>query len=336
MTILALNTAVPKYSLSQEKFTSVSSKHLDQQKASLLERITAATHIEKRHTIFPNFCPTALNHTQQRNLLYKEEAPLLAEQACKPIVTNPEEITHVISVSCTGMFAPGIEFLLIDRLGLSPHVERLGINFMGCFGAFKGLSVANAIAKENPKHRVLLVCTELCSLHFQDDSAPDTLISNSLFADGAAAAIIGTDENPLLEIHNHASEALSNTLDHMTWETGNFGYEMRLSAEVPHFVEQKILPFVTRLTNGQDNTAWAVHPGGKAILEAVTRACQLDPTSLSASWNILKNYGNMSSPTFLFVLEELLKQRPNKEWITGLGFGPGLSFEGMLFKYVAR
>lgn len=354
-TILALATEVPKTILTQERFQEALKflLRLTDQEVLLLKKITKGSRIEKRHTIVTDFVEKDFQgnffggkrefpQTKKRNEIYKYAAPDLAESVCQHLLQewndNPKKITHVISVSCTGMIAPGIELLLVDRLGLSPEVERLGINFMGCFGAFKGLAIAKALALENQAHRILVVCTELCSLHFQEDHSKDSLVANALFADGAAAAIVGMPnkgERCLFEMHHQSSMIVKNTLGHMTWEAGDYGYQMRLSEEIPSNLENHIFSFVQRLTQGRslDQCSWAIHPGGKAILESIARACNLQKEQLFASWRVLQDYGNMSSPTFLFVLKELfLSATP--AWVVGLGFGPGLSVEGLLLKRV--
>jgi predicted naringenin-chalcone synthase len=354
--IFALETEVPKTSLAQEDFAEAATKHLKLSvpQARLLERIAKNCRISHRHTILEDFHENGLKgnpfnfcentpQTALRNEIFKKYAPQLAISVCEKALHqwngDRQSLTHVISVSCTGMIAPGIEFLLIDALGLSRHVERLGINFMGCFGAFKGLAIAKALALENPNHRILLVCTELCSLHFQTDTQMDTLVSNSLFADGAAAVILGaqanSNEKPLFEIYRQGSMALQETLDLMTWEAGDYGYSMRLSALVPSLIEAHVAPFVSRLIGSEQSFqsfTWAVHPGGKSIVESIARACELQPEQLKASWKVLKEYGNMSSPTFLFVLKEILRGVKSHKSIIGLGFGPGLSMEGILLK----
>lgn len=361
-TILALATEVPETALSQECFSVTASKRLSLSgpRTRLLKRITSGSQIQKRHTVLADFAEEdpqgsffsadeagLLPKTGKRNDLYKNAAPKLAESVCRSALGqwggDPKAITHVISVSCTGMIAPGIEYLLIDRLGLSRDVERLGINFMGCFGAFKGLAIAKALALECSEHRVLVVCTELCSLHFQGDLNIDTIVANSIFADGAAAVVVGTNpragERPLFAIESQKSAALENTLDLMTWEAGDYGYHMRLSASVSSHLETHISAFVERVIGLDlrfDQCTWAVHPGGKDILEAITKACHLSEEQISASWAVLREYGNMSSPTFLFVLEQVLKSACSKEWVIGLGFGPGLSIEGLLLKNVAE
>lgn len=359
-TLLAIETEVPSTCISQEEFIKSSAKHLNlsASEARFLEKIAKNSQIHHRHTVVEDFLGNGLKgcgeddpKTATRNKIFKKYAPLLAGSVCNKVLNqwggDRQMITHIISVSCTGMIAPGIEFLLIDLLGLSPYVERLGINFMGCFGAFKGLAIAKALALENPNHRILLVCTELCSLHFQADGKMDTLIANSIFADGSAAVVVGSQasaaETPLFEIYNQGSIAIKDTSDLMTWETGDYGFQMRLSSLVSAHLEEHISSFVSRLIGGNKffpSYTWAVHPGGKAILEAIQRACSLEPEQLEASWKILENYGNMSSPTFLFVLKEILKSSQANEDIIGLGFGPGLSVEGLLLKskgsYVAK
>lgn len=351
---------VPPAFLLQDNFSDAASSLLNftKSQASLLKRITSGSAIEKRHTVLTDFTnarfqgdffesngTAAFPQTGKRNDVYKNIAPQLAASVCHQAIEqwggDRKDITHVISVSCTGMIAPGIEFILIDKLGLSQSVERLGINFMGCFGAFKGLAIAKALAMESPKHRVLVVCTELCSLHFQADARPDTMVANSIFADGAAAVIVGMEpskkERPLFEIHNQGSAAIQNTLDFMTWQAGDYGYEMRLSASVPSYLEKNILEFARRITGSDlpfEECLWAIHPGGKSILEAVEKGCDLQREQLLPSWKVLNDYGNMSSATFLFVLGEVLKTSSRKTWTVGLGFGPGLSIEGLLLKRV--
>jgi predicted naringenin-chalcone synthase len=362
--ILALATEVPNHFISQDSYTNAASRllNLSDLQSARLKKITSGSQIQKRHTAVSDFSINGSDElfqpidgnlfpkTGRRNNLYKESAPTLAKAACEKALNqwggHRSDITHVISVSCTGMVAPGIEFLLIESLGLKSSVERLGINFMGCFGAFKGLAIAKALALENPIHRILLVCTELCSLHFQADLKIDTMIANSIFADGAAAVVIGCNpernEQSLFEIHRQGSDSIQDTLELMTWEAGDYGYEMRLAASIPAHLEHHIAKFATRILGANFSFAdctWAVHPGGKSILEAISRACQLTSKQLSASWNVLRDYGNMSSPTFLFVLNEILRSNRedghetlNKEWIIGLGFGPGLAVEGILLK----
>lgn len=275
----------------------------------------------------------------ERNAIFKEEAPKLAVKAARKALTqsdkDPKQITHVISVSCTGMMAPGIEYYLIKELGLNWNVGRIGINFMGCFGAFNGLSVAKAIISENPNNLVLLVCTELCSIHGQLDLSSDTLLGNSIFADGAAASIVGGNEskNFLWEIIERTSLLIEDSVDYMAWDVAESGYKMKLSSRVPVLIKRNIARYARSLLKDKatfEECHWAVHPGGKAILTSVEKECSLLPKQIESSRKILQTYGNMSSATFLFVLEHA--QKLHSKWTIGMAFGPGLSIEGILLR----
>lgn len=356
--IFSIATSVPPYQFDQhetvEKMIHVFS--LDTEKAEKLRKLYHNSGIQTRYSVLSDFqkerkdwhfwnpvYPNKIPSTADRNKVYKKEAPKLAYEAADKALKiwgkNPSEITHVISVSCTGVAAPGIEFELMHSLGLNQNVNRLGINFMGCFGAFKGLNVAQAFAKENPSHRILLVCTELCSLHLQADQNIDNILANSLFSDGAAAVIVGSDpkknEHPLWTIEKQAAASIDNTLNKMGWEIGDQGFSMLLSPQVPVYLGRHTAPFVSTLLNSQisvEDCMWAIHPGGKSIIQAIEKALLLQPPQTQASWNTLARFGNMSSATFLFVLEQLLEEKNHSKWTVGLGFGPGLSMEGILLK----
>jgi predicted naringenin-chalcone synthase len=356
--ILSLACVTPKAKFSQKNIANTFDKSLKlgYSTSKKLQAIFEHSKIETRHSVISDYendflsgeffgsdFPKVLPCTHERNKVYIKEAPKLCLKACKKAINAwglpASHITHVISVSCTGMYAPGLEFGLIKDLELNPNIERLGINFMGCFGAFKGLSIAKALAKENPENRILLVCTELCSLHFQADVSLETFVANALFADGAAASIIGCkpqdDETSLFEIEKNSSYALKDTEDHMSWEIANTGMLMKLSAKVPQMIEQHIIPFVKGLLGKNlsfESCEWAIHPGGKTIVENIEKSCNLNPAQTRASWKTLHNFGNMSSATFLFVLHEISQSKNDFKPVVGLGFGPGLSIEGILLR----
>lgn len=354
--ILALSTTVPPYSFTQDEIADkiINILALDLEKTKLIRQLYQNSAIQRRYSILPDFTrerqewhfwgnefPKKVPAVSERNEIYKVEAPKLAYEAAKKAITawggKPEEITHIISVSCTGMIAPGIEFDLMRMLNLKSSTQRLGINFMGCFGAFKGLAVAQSFAKENRNHRILLVCTELCSLHFQIEQTGDNMLANSLFSDGSAAVVVGTDpkkhETPLWTIKNLYSLGLESTREKMKWEIGDQGFLMKLSHTVPVLLGRQIGGFVESLVDpsfSSTNCDWAIHPGGKSIIQAIEKALKLNEEDTKASWDTLANYGNMSSATFLFVLHKLMEQKSNKKWTVGVGFGPGLSVEGIL------
>jgi len=356
VSILALSTAVPPYVLTQEEIGDkiINLLSTDPQKTKVIKQLYQNSAIHTRYSVIPDFTrgycegnffgsefPKKIPGMSQRNDFYKIEAPKLAyDAAIKALQSwggDPSAISHVISVSCTGVIAPGIEFDLMKLLNLNSSTQRLGINFMGCFGAFKGLSVAQSFAKEDPKHRILLVCTELCSLHFQAEQTSDNMLANSLFSDGAAAVIVGADPNPhetsLWKICNKGSLGLGNTEDKMKWEAGDQGFTMKLSHTVPVLLGRHIGSFVQSLVDSNfsyTNCDWAIHPGGKSVIKAIEKALKLEESLTKASWETLANYGNMSSATFLFVLNRLLEQKSSKKWTVGLGFGPGLSVEGVV------
>lgn len=345
--ILGIGSANPKDCIGQDEALASVLTLLDpdEKQKEYLKNLYGNSGILKRHMAFPKDFFLSYLHTNpgmgSRNDIYKETAfNLAADSSAKAIASwggNASDITHVISVSCTGVYAPGIEFSLIDRLKLNSNVLRLGINFMGCFGAFKGLQAANAFAGQNPKARILVVCTELCSLHFQKTTDPDSLLSGSIFADGSAAVIVGSDprgsEKPLWEIEREYCHALKDSEEQMTWEASDTGFRMKLSSFVPLKISHNIRPFVEHLMAGVDphDCDYAIHPGGKSILQVLQRKLRLSEEQLDATNHIFSNFGNMSSATVLFVLEHLQKSK-KKSRCLGLGFGPGLTIEGFLLR----
>ena len=356
--ILSLSCLSPDAFFSQQDIANTfeNSLNLSAENSKKLQLIFEHSKIKKRHSVisdyeqdtlkgsfFGDHFPDVIPDTLKRNKIYMEKAPQMASNACKQAIEmwgrDPNQITHVISVSCTGMYAPGIEFGLIESLGLNPSVERLGINFMGCFGAFKGLAIAKALANENLNNRILLVCTELCSLHFQADKTIENFVANALFADGAAAAIIGcslaSNESSLFEIEKCSSLGLKETKDLMSWEISNTGMLMKLSPKVPKVIGAHIASFVKNILPSHvsfSEVEWAIHPGGKAIVEAIETSLALTKEQTESSWDTLKNFGNMSSATFLFILDHIQRKKTTFKSVIGLGFGPGLSMEAILLK----
>jgi len=210
---------------------------------------------------------------------------------------------------------------------------------MGCFGAFQGLRTAAQIAQQHPRHRVLVICTELCSLHLHPRETTESIIINSLFSDGAAAFIMGSEpvgfERTYGEFVNDYSYAFQDSLDAMTWEAGDHGCEMTLSASVPAVLQEGMGAFLQNLLPKNVSFLdcdWAIHPGGKAIIERIEKVVGLSQEHTAATWHVLANHGNMSSATFIYLLKHLQERQRRKEWIIGMGFGPGLSIEGVLLK----
>ena len=343
--ILTLATALPQYCLHQQDAAEfmIRFSDADTKTSQFIKKLHQNSAINTRYMVLPEPMKPTIKMTA-RNEIYKQQAPKLAYQAALQALNawsgSAKEITHIISVSCTGVMAPGIEFKLVENMHLNRNVKRFGINFMGCFGAFTGIALAKALAMENHSHRILVVCTELCSIHIQPMDRPDAIVANTLFGDGSAAVIVGCQpkqqEHPLCEITNHQSYALEATQDKMTWDVTDTCFMMGLSKEVPRLISDHIQPFMQSLVSSRTDITlcdWAIHPGGKEIIKKIEEKAKLKPEQTEASWNTLAEYGNMSSATILFALEKCLKQNQKQKWCGAIGIGPGLSFEGLLLKY---
>ena len=258
-----------------------------------------------------------------------------AQSALEASATEAPAITHLVTVSCTGFAAPGVDIALIRALGLDAGVERAHVGFMGCQGALNGLRVARALALTSPDVRVLLCCVELCGLHLQYSGEPDLVVANSLFADGAAAAVVGTAGRAgTWRLAASGAVLLPDSLDAMTWSIGDHGFTMTLSPKVPALIEAHLGPWLRKwlarhgLAIG-DVASWAIHPGGTRVVAAVERALGLDAGAGAAAREVLAEHGNMSSPTVLFVLERLRARGAGPPCVA-LAFGPGLSVETAL------
>ena len=294
--------------------------------------------------------------TFSRNQKYEAYAPKIALQAAQQAIAladlTAKDITHIIVVSCTGFSAPGIDIHLIKHLGLSYGISRTMIGFMGCHAAFNGLKSAHAICQSDRQAKVLLVCVELCSLHFQVADTLENTIINAIFSDGAAAAILTSrpfaEAEGKLAYTDGYSLLIENTEELMNWTIGDTGFLMGLSPKVPDVVVGHLPDYLRTFLNDHNLTQndlnfWAIHPGGRRIIEKIQLACELSDRMVADSFEILRRYGNMSSPTILFILKQILENhqigtsyRPNSNFQNGiaLAFGPGLSIEGCLFQKV--
>ena len=290
--------------------------------------------------------------TGTRNALFAERCPELVLSAARraleaaPGITA-EDVTHVVTVSCTGFYAPGPDYALVRALGLSPRTQRYHLGFMGCYAAFPALRAAHDFCRADPEAVVLVVCVELCSVHLQASDDPDTIVASSVFSDGAAAAVVTGREVPLspgeavLDL-----DAFDTTLTpvgegDMAWTIGDHGFEMVLSRYVPAIIGEHIHAALAPLLAGDDSLAdqpaaavdlWAVHPGGRSILDKVQQALSLSDAQMDASRGTLAEHGNMSSATVLFVLRRLLHSGagPGAQRVCAMAFGPGLTVESAL------
>ncbi len=274
---------------------------------------------------------------------YNKKAAPLSVKAIEKCIDNKiskEEITHLITVSCTGMSAPGLDLQIMEEMDLPSTIFRTSINFMGCYAAIHGLKLADTFCKNDKDARVLVVCTELCTLHFQRENTIDNIASSLLFGDGCAALLVTHDNDTIkgLRIKNFYSEIAFKGKKDMSWELSSSGFLMTLSGYVPDLIEQD---FNKLLNNALKNAGidkkqishWCIHPGGKRILTSIEKSINISSDDLMESYNILGKYGNMSSPTILFVLKEIMdslevkNEGENKANIFGAAFGPGLTME---------
>jgi len=359
--ILSIGTAVPPHQISQSDVCTWVSDSLEASPAQRrwIKRLYTLSGIETRHSCLPDaavliphsrFAPgrplAETPTTADRMAIYQQEAVKIGVAAAERALTTPQlpnaaaSVTHLIVVSCTGFFAPGLDLAIARRLGLRPTVQRTLVGFMGCAAAFNGLRLAAQIVDGQLDALVLVVCVELCTLHLQPDSDRNALTVASLFADGAAACLVGAtgSNGDLLRLNRLHTQVLPDTEDAMAWQIGDHGFVMHLSSDVPRHVGTLAQSALATLLDGQPTpTFWAIHPGGRAIVDRLTELLQLAPAQVAASYNVLRRYGNMSSPTILFVLRELLDQlRTAACPVSGIAaaFGPGLVTEMAHLTYV--
>ena len=358
--IASISTALPAYKHEQTDILSFMQNvyALNETDKRKLRFLYHQSGIGSRYSVIPDyslnpegwsFYPATENldpfpNLELRMQWYERTAPALSIKAIEKCIDEKigkEEITHLITVSCTGMSAPGLDLQIMESMDLKPNIFRTSVNFMGCYAAIHGLKLANAFCKSDPHAKVLVVCTELCTLHFQKENTMDNLASSLLFGDGSAAVLVVPDENDLkgLTISNFYSEVAFGGKDHMSWQLSSKGFLMTLSGYVPELIEQDFDQLLTKALKNSNTkkeaiSHWCIHPGGKRILSSISKSAGITKEELAPSYKVLNDYGNMSSPTILFVLKELMDSFNQKdpEYINvfGAAFGPGLTMETFL------
>lgn len=354
--IVSIGTAVPGYSSSQELILNF--MHKEYQNVSASRKLNILFHqsaIQSRHSVIPDFSDNQerrlfpLTHespdVSERMAVYRKEALPLAVDAVgnafKSIGSSVAEfgITHLITVTCTGIYAPGLDIELLQELNLPEDTFRTSLNFLGCNAVFPALKIADSIVKSQPDSRVLIVSVELCTIHFRPKDNSDNLLSNTIFGDGAAAVIMVSDtmaEDKNLKgfsLDGFYPVVLKKGKELMGWNITSLNFEMILDSGVAEFLGQELDPLMLAIAQKLNLTVedihhWAVHPGGKKILDTVQRGLSLKNDELKHSYHVLHRYGNMSSPTILFVLKELFNSHLHSgERVLAIGFGPGISIE---------
>ena len=354
--VISIGTAVPEHKHKQQDIFDFMQRvyalnEADKRKLKFLYRQGG---IDTRYSVIPDYSLPAAHwqfYSPSENLepfpklelrmkwFQREAAPLSLQAIKKCLDKFPvNKITHLITVSCTGMSAPGLDLELLELLQLPVTTFRTSVNFMGCYAAIHALKIANAFCKAEKNANVLIVCTELCTLHFQKENTVDNITSSMLFSDGAAAILVsGDEEQEGLRIDNFYSTVALKGKQDMAWELSSKGFRMKLSSYVADMIQENFNELlqnaVTKAGLQKEMiTHWCIHPGGKKILEAVHKSLGFTNGQLQPCYDILRDYGNMSSPTVLFVLEKIMsglkKQEPNK--IFGAAFGPGLTMETII------
>ena len=343
-------TAVPEHDV-HEAFVVFAEKNLaDPRLRTVFRRMVSRANIAHRYSfldprrgsgpISPRdahefYRPGNFPSTARRMELFEQNAPVLMRNAVDRLALNEEErsgITHVLVTCCTGFYAPGLDFEIVDHLGLSAGVERTMVGFMGCYAAMNALKLARHIMRSEPKAGVLMLNLELCTLHFQETQELEQVLSFLIFADGAAASLITALEQGFA-LDGFKAVMVPETRGLITWKIRGLGFDMLLSGQVPAELG-RALHESELMAEREGIDLWAVHPGGRSILDAVEKGLELPPDALAASREVLSSFGNMSSATVMFVLQRMMQQAQPGQRGCAMSFGPGLTAETMRFHAV--
>lgn len=362
--ILNISTAVPEFEINTDELMHFYSRAFAHETGNrFMEKISflnKRTEINTRYSCISDYKGNRFElftdgnfkqPVEKRMELFKKKVMPLAAEAIDKLFTEtpakPQDITHLITVSCTGIFAPGLEFMIAEQYGLQ-HAEKLAINFLGCYAALKAIKQAHYIAQANPEACILIVCAELCSLHFYPSETMDEdIVANLLFADGAGTLILCGAQHKLVEnrrvlqIDDIGTGFITNTAGMMTWDITSSAFRMHLSSKVVNAIGENIQDVVNDFMGNAlpETEFWAIHPGGIKIIEAVKEGLQLNENNVADSMNVLRQYGNMSSPTILFILNSIFHRIKKTKDGTGkkifsCAFGPGLNIEMIRFSSI--
>lgn len=350
-TIVSIGTAVPAHAHKQQDifhFMQTVYAGTDAQNRKL-KHLYHKCGIDTRYSVIPDYSHKATDWKffpptehlepfptiEKRLQLFQKYAPRLAVDAARDCLQHrgAAQVTHLITVSCTGMSAPGLDLQLVELMELRRDIFRTSINFMGCYAAIHALKLAHAICSSDAKARVLIVCVELCTIHFQQEPTVENIMSSLLFGDGAAAALVSAEKDVGgLRLQDFYSEIIPRGKRDMAWEISSSGFLMTLSNYIPELIREDFLSLTTRALQAggfakDDVTDWCIHPGGIRLLQAIEQSLQLGDSDLRHAYEVLKHYGNMSSATILFVMKDMMKEKKSIPKMFGAAFGPGLTVE---------
>lgn len=360
--IISIATGVPAYKHAQSTLFNFADKVYNKNESDTRKLKFLYNHsgIEFRYSVIPDFDlkkNKRVFFNDADNLLpvpsigkrmevYNQHSAALSAETITKCISgkiNTKDITHLITVSCTGMSAPGLDLQLIELMDLPKHIFRTSVNFMGCYAAIHAMKLADAFCNNDKNANVVIVCTEFCTLHFQTEPTVDNLTSSLLFADGCAAILMQhNDSGKGLQIENFFSDVNFDGKKDMSWELSSNGFLMTLSGYIPELIkadfETLVAKALQKTNRTKDNiTHWCIHPGGKKIVDTIADTLQVNKEEFKNSYEVLNDYGNMSSPTVLFVLQKILIDIENNfthnEVVFGAAFGPGLTMETFTATY---
>ncbi len=351
--IISIGTAVPAYRHQQKDILSFMQQvyATSEPEKRKMRFLYSHSGIETRYSVLSDYSRSVnewkfypqsegldpFPNLEQRLAVYNKKAPLLSVEAirnCLHNIIHQKEVTHLITVSCTGMSAPGLDLQVTELMDFEKNIFRTSINFMGCYAAIHALKIGHALCAADKKAKVIIVCTELCTLHFQREATMDNIASSLLFGDGSSAVLLTGDdyEKEGLYIDDFYSEVVPKGKSDMAWELSSSGFLMTLSSYVPDLIEQDFQQITQRAMQKQGSNIgaishWCIHPGGKRILEGIGKCLQLSNHDLAHSYKVLNEFGNLSSATLLFVLKNVLHEKKKINKLFGAAFGPGLTVE---------
>jgi len=361
--IVSIATNVPPYKHDQNEICVFADKiyHANADERRKYKYLYNHSGIDTRYSVVPDYTLPAAERTFFSNTENLEPFPDMDKrmqwyslhagplsiktiEACIAGKIKKNEITHLITVSCTGMSAPGLDLEIMETMNLPKDIFRTSVNFMGCYAAIHALKLADALCKTTQNANIIIVCTELCTLHFQKENTIDNVTATILFGDGCAAVLMQNSSNVKgISLNKFFSQVAFNGKNDMAWKLSSKGFLMTLTGYVPHLVQEDFDALLIEALkesslSKNEITHWCIHPGGKKILEAIQKSISLPAESLHHSYKILQDYGNMSSPTIVFVLQDILKSLENNTTnkpvnIFGAAFGPGLTMETFIASY---
>ncbi|OXM87472.1 type III polyketide synthase [Paenibacillus rigui] len=362
--IIGIGTALPPFRMDQGETAARIAEALQEHPDSMrwAKRIFKQCGVDSRYTCLPELLEPAAGcryspgtpadavpTTAERMAVYRREAVPLGLEAARSALADagvePAGITHLITVSCTGQFLPGLDAVITESLGLSRRVQRIPFNFLGCAAGLKGVCLAQHLIRLDSAARVLVVCVELCTLHMQSSAKREDLYAASFFGDGASACVVAGSsgskaDRSMFLLGDDRSVLMPEYAEEMVWEVGNHGFNLYLSPSIPRRIEELIPPQIEGWFADEPlPKLWAIHPGGKGIVDAVQASFGLSDEQVDPSRTVLMRYGNLSSATILFVLQQMRSQLIERdiraEEGIAMAFGPGLTAELLRFRYVS-